>query len=77
VGTTFKIYLPRVEGAAAALPEQRPIPVRQGSETVLLVEYEEALRELLPETLEANAYSLPATVWRPCKSRTPTPGPSM
>jgi CheY-like chemotaxis protein len=58
LGTTFKIYLPLVEGQAAALPERRPIPVGRSSETVLLVEDEEALRGLLRETLEDNGYTV-------------------
>jgi two-component system cell cycle sensor histidine kinase/response regulator CckA len=58
VGTTFKIYLPRVEGTAAGARAQRAIPVGGGSETVLVVEDEEALRGLLRETLEANGYTV-------------------
>jgi hypothetical protein len=33
VGTTFKIYLPRVEAAAAAPTEERPAPATRSSET--------------------------------------------
>jgi PAS domain S-box-containing protein len=56
VGTSFSLYLPRV--AAAALPgaeEKRPSIVG-GSETVLLVEDEAGLRNLLRELLEGNGY---------------------
>ena len=55
-GTTFKIYLPVVEGEverAAELP-----PPRRGSETVLLVEDEEGLRELIAELLVENGYNV-------------------
>jgi PAS domain S-box-containing protein len=55
-GTTFKIYLPRVEAAA-----DRPValaPATGGTETVLLVEDEESLRELIGEILEANGYEV-------------------
>jgi two-component system cell cycle sensor histidine kinase/response regulator CckA len=55
-GTTFKIYLPVVEGEverAAALP-----PPARGSETVLLVEDEQGLRELISELLVDNGYNV-------------------
>lgn len=55
VGTTLKIYLPRVEEAPLA-QEEEPGPVLRGAETVLLVEDEASLREMLRETLEANGY---------------------
>jgi signal transduction histidine kinase len=46
-GTTFKIYLPRVEGAAARPPvPSPPMEPLEGSETVLLVEDEEIVRNL-------------------------------
>jgi len=56
VGTSFSIYLPRV--AAAPLPaadRTRPSTVG-GSETVLLVEDEAGLRDLLRESLEGSGY---------------------
>ena len=62
VGTTFKIYLPRVED----LPERAGGSPRQssqsgGTETVLVVEDEEAVRRLVCRTLEARGYkTLPA-----------------
>jgi CheY-like chemotaxis protein len=55
-GTAFKIYLPAVEGEiekAAELP-----PARRGSETILLVEDEEGLRELIAELLAENGYQV-------------------
>jgi len=58
-GTTFRIYLPRVEEVAEAAGH---VPVRQaqngGSETVLLVEDEESVRQLVRETLEAQGYKI-------------------
>ncbi len=58
-GTTFKIYLPRVEEQAEA-PE--PAPDRtdriEGSETILLVEDDEAVRTLVREILERNGYTV-------------------
>ena len=57
-GTTFKIYLPRVEGAVEAkAPEDRKARVR-GTETVLLVEDEEAVRVLSRRILESNGYTV-------------------
>jgi CheY-like chemotaxis protein len=58
-GTTFRIYLPRVEdalepaGAVGALSSQTG-----GSETVLLVEDEESVRQLVRETLESKGYKV-------------------
>jgi two-component system cell cycle sensor histidine kinase/response regulator CckA len=55
-GTTFHIYLPRVEGTA----EKHAAPVAGtaagGSETVLLVEDEESVRQLVRDTLESRGY---------------------
>ena len=53
-GTTFKIYLPAVEGEIEKAAE--PPPARRGSETILLVEDEEGLRELIAELLAENGY---------------------
>jgi signal transduction histidine kinase len=56
-GTTFKVYLPRTERAVAA-PERRSEreAAPTGSETVLLVEDEEALRTVIGELLEQGGY---------------------
>ena len=55
-GTTFHIYLPRVEG----VPEKHVAPVTHttlgGNETVLLVEDEESVRQLVRETLASKGY---------------------
>jgi PAS domain S-box-containing protein len=56
-GTTFKIYLPQaaaVAAASAAHPE--PALLERGSETVLLVEDEEAVRRLVRDILELQGY---------------------
>ena len=56
-GTTFKVYLPRVQEVAESKPEATKIPaMRRGSETVLLVEDENAVRELTSMILKANGY---------------------
>lgn len=58
-GTTFKIYLPAVEGAAVS---QKTFPVAAkepgGNETILLVEDVHALRKLTRTILEAYGYSV-------------------
>jgi len=60
-GTSFKIYLPRVaEGAALEELADAPVPRsrHQGTETLLLVEDEESVRELVREALEARGYNI-------------------
>jgi len=56
-GTTFYVYLPRVEESAE---EQSPVKSSQneagGCETVLLVEDEESVRELVRVTLASRGY---------------------
>jgi two-component system cell cycle sensor histidine kinase/response regulator CckA len=56
-GTTFSIYLPRVE---EAIEPHKTAPVSHaaagGTETVLLVEDEESVRELVRETLKSKGY---------------------
>jgi two-component system, cell cycle sensor histidine kinase and response regulator CckA len=56
-GTTFKVYLPRVEESAAP-KELKPHlePAVKGSETILLVEDEQGVRELAKEYLEMSGY---------------------
>jgi len=58
-GTTFKIYLPRA-GQMAGLQQPLPAPADalRGTETVLLVEDEEALRGLARSLLEASGYTV-------------------
>ena len=57
-GTTFKIYLPRVDQPAEPLYPRPGAAAVQGTETVLLVEDEEALRSLLRELLESFGYAV-------------------
>jgi two-component system cell cycle sensor histidine kinase/response regulator CckA len=60
-GTTFKIYLPRIEDEAAAPARDRsvkPDALPRGSEVVLLVEDEAGVRELAREYLEMTGYSV-------------------
>ena len=56
-GTTFHIYLPQVEGAA----EKHSVAVPEavgGTETILLVEDEESVRQLVRDTLSAKGYQV-------------------
>jgi two-component system, cell cycle sensor histidine kinase and response regulator CckA len=58
-GTTFRIYLPRVEDAAEPADAVNHSGAgAHGSETVLLVEDEESVRALVRETLEARGYTV-------------------
>jgi PAS domain S-box-containing protein len=54
-GTSFKIYLPRVDDEAAARNEKSAALAR-GSETILLVEDDEAVREITRESLVEFGY---------------------
>ena len=56
-GSTFKIYLPRVdEEPAAGDPAPATPGTRRGSETVLLVEDEGVVRTLIRNTLQQHGY---------------------
>jgi CheY-like chemotaxis protein len=56
-GTTFAVYLPAVEDAAAdAGMDAVPVSVRRGSETILLAEDDDQLRPLLRNILECYGY---------------------
>ncbi len=58
-GTTFYIYLPRVEDLPEELsPAKSQENEKGGCETVLLVEDEESVRELVRETLAARGYKV-------------------
>ena len=56
-GTTFKIYLPRVSAPAENLATDKPPTAPSpGTETILFVEDEESVRELVSEYLKARGY---------------------
>jgi PAS domain S-box-containing protein len=58
-GTTFKIYLPRIEEEAGALPVQDDTDhLPKGSETVLLVEDDPSLRALAARVLRYQGYKV-------------------
>jgi len=59
VGTTFHIYLPRVEETTeVSSPAKSPERENRGTETVLLVEDEDSVRELVRETLVSRGYKV-------------------
>jgi CheY-like chemotaxis protein len=55
-GTTIKIHLPRVEEAPSTLEVPRRAAERRGTETILLVEDEAAVRSLVRGVLEQGGY---------------------
>jgi PAS domain S-box-containing protein len=60
-GTTFRIYFPRVEKPALAdsgNAASRPAPMRSGTETILLVEDDRALRASVEGTLTHLGYRI-------------------
>jgi CheY-like chemotaxis protein len=59
LGTTFRIYLPRVPDAVAHETLAAPLPpLRRGHETVLLAEDEPAVRNLASLCLRAHGYTV-------------------
>jgi PAS domain S-box-containing protein len=61
-GSSFKVYLPRVEQAPEALPAVKPASGEQkGSETILLVEDQPQVRELARMVLSEKGYSVLVT----------------
>src|SRR6202008_4811090 len=52
-GTTFKVYLPRVDEVAEVEPRKEIKEAIRGSETILLAEDEEMVRQLAHEVLVA------------------------
>jgi two-component system cell cycle sensor histidine kinase/response regulator CckA len=58
-GTTFKIYLPQAEGTVDRQPRDgQHAGIARGSETLLLVEDQKELRELVREMLQMNGYTV-------------------
>jgi PAS domain S-box-containing protein len=59
-GSTFKVYLPRIEDVEIRKAEEQapPPPPPTGTETILLVEDAEALRVLIREILESGGYTV-------------------
>ncbi len=57
-GTTFKIYLPRVDEEPAYADEKESGEFARGNETVLLVEDEEGVRKLVMLILQTQGYNV-------------------
>jgi DNA-binding response OmpR family regulator len=58
-GTSFKVYLPRVDDEAAQIrAAQGEVLAPRGTETILLVEDSDSLREMIREVLEASGYTV-------------------
>ena len=80
-GTTFRIFLPAVaEGAhLGAVPAGRLTEAPRGSESVLLVEDEDAVRKLARRILEKSGYVVheAATDAKVCRCARPTRGRSI
>jgi CheY-like chemotaxis protein len=56
-GTTFKVYLPRVEGTVAVRPSDRPAPQSgRGNETILLVDDDDQVRVVARGILRRCGY---------------------
>ncbi|HKQ57008.1 MAG TPA: response regulator [Candidatus Eisenbacteria bacterium] len=57
-GTTFKVYLPRLDGDEQPYVRPSAGGACAGSETVLLVEDEESIRRVLRQSLELHGYAV-------------------
>jgi two-component system, cell cycle sensor histidine kinase and response regulator CckA len=58
-GSTFKVYLPRIEEPAEEMATpQLQLNSQRGSETILLVEDEEAVRDLIQTVLSEQGYDV-------------------
>jgi signal transduction histidine kinase/ActR/RegA family two-component response regulator len=58
-GSTFKVYLPRAEEPAEDYkPKEIASEVAKGSETILLVEDEEAVRNMISRVLQGSGYTV-------------------
>ena len=58
-GTSFRIYLPQAQGVPEAVVSTKPVTtLRQGSETILLVEDDAGVRELVSMMLSSKGYTV-------------------
>ncbi|NOZ25310.1 MAG: response regulator [Nitrospirae bacterium] len=57
-GTTFKVYLPVTESTPVDISHTAETPISGGSETILLAEDENNVRETIKETLEEYGYTV-------------------
>ncbi len=77
-GATFKVFLPALPAdVTQADLTLRPARIRRGNETILLVEDEDAVRDVIKESLETYGYKIveancareALTVWKNSKGR--------
>ncbi|HEY1338500.1 MAG TPA: ATP-binding protein [Bryobacteraceae bacterium] len=57
-GTSVKVYLPRIDQPVSVESEVRSMAAARGTETILLVEDDEMVRNLVRETLEREGYTI-------------------
>jgi CheY-like chemotaxis protein len=57
-GTSFKVYLPRIDGGAPAAPVQSTRPPRTTPKTILVVEDADQLRDLTQRLLERMGHTV-------------------
>jgi two-component system, cell cycle sensor histidine kinase and response regulator CckA len=57
-GTAFRVYLPATGGTAEPLHQVEDAPVRGGTETILVAEDHEGMREMAREILETLGYQV-------------------
>lgn len=57
-GTTFKVYLPRVDAPVERVPVRAAARPARGSETILVLEDESGLRALIRRVLEKQGYTV-------------------
>ncbi|MCG6945707.1 MAG: response regulator [Deltaproteobacteria bacterium] len=58
-GTTFKIYLPTLDREVQVVDEEEAqAPIKKGSETILLVDDEELIRDLVVQVLGESGYTV-------------------
>jgi PAS domain S-box-containing protein len=57
-GSTFRVYFPAVRQAAQALPEGAALAAPTGTETVLVVEDDQAVRDLACDMLRRQGYTV-------------------
>jgi CheY-like chemotaxis protein len=56
-GSTFEVYLPRLDNAVLERPLMPDVDPHHGSETVLVVENEEPVREMIVDVLSLHGYT--------------------
>jgi PAS domain S-box-containing protein len=56
IGTTFKLYFPRTQSEEISTPQPSPVPSAVGSETILVVEDEDAVRQIAITVLRRAGY---------------------